>query len=295
MNDIGLGSAISSMLARGLNKVPVRMSLLRISESLATTIASLVAMAVFGSAIVLFGWGPALPSLYALMIFAVVGIVNAGVGRLFVWKSIAQMGANRGNIVGSTQNGLAIIFAFFFLGEAVTGWLIAGFALILLAVIIILYDKSERSFTSKQIRDGMIYGAMGAVCWGAGQDLMKAGITSYSDPIGASFLTFSFSMIFLVPYLFLRPGLKATMSLRGARQPLLFAVLGGLIGNAGSFLSYVALSYIPVTLVATINAVNPIVTFMASYLLIRKSEGLNLRVFVSVLLAVTGLLMATLH
>ncbi|MDG6995206.1 MAG: DMT family transporter [Nitrososphaerota archaeon] len=287
MQEVGLAFALISAFMLGSNKLPIRMALFDLDESLATVISVLPAIAMFGTPL-LFYSVIKLPSLQAFLVLALAGILNNGIGRYFVWKSISTIGANRGNILGSTQFVYAIIIAVLFLGQKLDVYSGAGSLLVLSGIFLLAKGTSDGSFFSaKQIRKGIFYGVLGAFMWGLAQVAMQVGILQYKDPIMDSFITLSASLIVTIPIMLVTRG-RSERPIKLERKSLFLIILAATLGGLAVFFRYTALAIIPLTIVSTVNATNPIITLVLSYIFIRNVEFINKKTVVAIIVSALG-------
>ena len=298
MNEIGLLFTIASTILLGSNKLAVRATILGMNDALATLFSIVIAIPIFGVPLLIYGWGPKPLSLEAIGIFAAAGIVNYSVGRWMIWKSIGLVGANRGNILAASQSIYAIAIAVAFLGQTVDLYTGLGFALVLIGILIISYRKSVQSkfITKAQMRSGLIYGIMGALFWGLAQDLMQIGIKQYSNPVGATFLTYSLALIGMLPMFFFISRSTAKHGgnpFRFSRRSFAFVVLATVMGSFAQFFRYSALVTIPVTIVASVNGSNPIFTLILSYIFLREIEAIDRRTIIGIIFSVVGVVIIT--
>ena len=295
MFEIGLLFAAISTIALGSNKLAVRKTLFHMDESYATFISILLTLPLFGLPLLIFGFGPQAITPQVLLIFALTGLANYAIGRYFIWKSIANIGANRGNILAASQVVYAVVIAIVFLRQSVDLFSGTGVFLVLLGIIIISYGgNAERNFTPKQIRTGLIFGLIGGLAWGVSQDLMQIGIRAYSNAVGASFFTYAFSLIGVLPALFIVRGTsKQNNTFRINARGLILVIVAGLLGSAGQYFRYLALQTIPVTIVATINGTNPAVTLILSFLLIREVEFIDRKTILGIIVSVIGVVLVS--
>lgn len=157
----------------GSNKLAVWLSLFNMDESIASTIAILLALPIFGIPLLIYGWNPRAIAFNSILIFVVAGMLNYALGRYFVWKSISRIGANRGNVMASTQTIYAVAIAILFLNQSID--LISGFgiSLVMLGIFFVSYRGTQGTiFTTSDVRRGIIYGAIGGFLWGISQVLM---------------------------------------------------------------------------------------------------------------------------
>lgn len=292
----GLAFALTSAFFLGANKLAVRVLLFKMDESFASLIAILLALPLFGAPILLFGLGGPPPSWTAIAVLAAAGVLNFSVGRVFVWRSIGAVGANRGNILASAQVVFALAIAMLLLKQTVDFYTGSGIALVLLGILIIsLGGFRGTAFTSEQLRTGVLYGMLGAFLWGISQVLMQVGIQLETDATVATFLTYVAAFVGMVPILFFvdrRSGERNTF--RTDRRSVLMVVVAGLLGNFGLYFRYIALQTIPLTVVSTINATNPVITLVLSGILIRELERIDRSTVVAICFSVAGVFLMAL-
>ncbi len=279
----------------GANKLAVRKSLFNMDESFASFIAILLAIPLFGVPILFIGWGSQPLTWQVVVIFALAGILNYSVGRYFVWKSIALIGANRANVVASTQVIYAVAIAIIALGQAVDFVEGAGMALVLLGILFISFgDFESGSVNPDARRAGIVWGALGAFLWGISQVLMQVGISLYSNANTATFLVFAASLFGILPILLMARKYQEASPFRMDRKSLLMVVIAGLLGNFGLYFRFAALQNTTLTIVATVNATNPLITLVLSYALMRELEFINRRMVLAILVSVVGVFLMAL-
>ncbi len=289
---VGIGLALLSTFMLGANKLAVRKSLLNMDESFASTIAILLAIPIFGIPILALGWGAQPLSWQVVAIFAAAGILNYSVGRYFVWKSISLIGANRANVVASTQVIYAVAIAILVLGQTVDLLEGTGILLVLFGILFISFgDFGTSSVNPGDRRRGITWGVLGAFLWGISQVLMQVGITWYSNATTATFLVSVASLAGILPVLFLATKYQERSPFRMDRGSLLMVVVAGLLANFGLYFRFAALQNTTLTIVATVNAMNPLITLVLSYALIRELEYINGRTVFAILLSVAGVLL----
>ena len=295
MYELGILFAVLSTMALGSNKLAVRKTLFHLDESFATFVSILLTIPVFGIPLLIFGLGTEPLTVQVLLIFALTGITNYTIGRYFIWKSIANIGANRGNILAASQVVYAVVIAIVVLRQSIDVISGLGVLLVLLGIVIISYGgNSERNFTPKQVRTGLIYGLIGGLAWGISQDLMQIGIRAYTNAIAASFFTYFFSLIGVVPALVIARNQSEKKDIfRMNTNGLILVIIAGLLGSAGQYFRYLALKIIPVTIVATINGTNPAVTLILSFLLIKDVEYIDSKTILGIVVSILGVILVS--
>ncbi len=291
----GIVLALLSTLMLGSNKLAVRKSLFGMDESFASFIAILLSIPIFGLPILLYGWGSAPLTWEVILVFAAAGILNYSIGRYFVWKSISILGANRANVVASTQVVYAVTIAIAVLGQTVGIVQGVGIGLVLLGIGFISFGNfGSLALDPAQKTRGIVWGGLGAFLWGISQVLMQVGISLYSNATTATFLVSAASLLGVVPVLFVVQRYQERSPYRIDRKSLVMVLIAGLLANFGLYFRFAALQNVSLTIVATINAMNPLVTLVLSYALIRELEFINARTVVAIMVSVVGVILMSL-
>jgi len=286
--------AIVSALLLGSNKLAVRMSLFSMDESFASLIAILLAIPLFGFPLLVYGWGARGPTLDVVIILGLAGILNFSLGRYFIWKSIANIGANRGNIFASSQVVYAVLIAILFLNQTVNLNSGVGIVLVMLGILLVsIRGLSGTPFTQKQLKLGIASGIFGGFLWGISQVLMQIGISEYANPLGAAFITYLASVAGVIPVILVANRYSAVRESKSVFRfdwrGFAFVLVAALFGNFGLFFRYAALQTIPLTIVATVNGTNPMITLILSYFLIKDVEFIDGRTILGIASSVLGI------
>lgn len=297
MENLGLFFAVFSAFLLGSNKLAVRKSLLGMDESFASFIAILIAIPVFGLPLLIYGNGLGSIPPTAIVIFAIAGILNFSLGRYCIWKSINAIGANRGNVMASSQVIYAVTIAILFLHQTVDFNQGIGIILVMLGILLIsLRGMNGMFLSSQQVKIGTFFGVLGGLLWGVSQVLMQIGISLFKNATTATFITYLAAVPGVLPILYLanKYSSKEGGAFRIDMKSLLFVIVAGMLGNFGLYFRYLSLQSIPLTIVSTINGTNPMITLVLSYILIRNLEYINGRTIVGLSLSVIGVILISL-
>ena len=260
-------------------------------ESFASFIAIALAIPLFGLPLLIFGWGNELPSLDAIIVLSIAGILNFSLGRYFIWKSIGEIGANRGNILASSQVLYAVLIAILFLNQRVDISSGVGITLVMVGILLISFKGlAGTPFSKTQLRAGILAGMIGGFLWGISQVLMQIGVSEYHNATGASFITYVASLFGILPVVFFaRRHSQEGSFFKANWKSFAFVVIAAMSGNLGLFFRYVALQTVPLAIVATINGTNPMITLVLSYLMIKDVEYIDKRTVFGLLSSVVGI------
>ena len=137
---------------------------------------------------------------------------------------------------------------------------------------------------------GYISAVAAAVAYGINNIIIKKGVSDFASPLVGATIAFFFGMAFL---------LLASLgnfgpSVKNNRKGALFLALAGMSAGLGVSANYSALSLAPVVVVAPITSINPLITLILAYVVLRKLERITLRVIMGAILVVLGVILITL-
>lgn len=278
-NSMALLLAVSSTLCFGGAMVTSRIGLRSIDArsgaaiSIPSATLLLAAAAPFAFPFHQFNW-------HAALVFAVIGLFFPAMVTLLTFRSNEELGPTVTSAVSGTAPLFALLAAALFLGErvppqaaAATLGVVAGVALLSWNPSTVRSGFAGRSFA---------WPVAGAMVRGFAQVAIKAGLLLWPSAFAASLIGYLVSSATVISANRLGQGERRKPTKNSVAW---FAVTGVLNGGA-VLLMYAALSLAPVSLVAPVIATYPLITAIASYVLLRE-ERLTIRV-----LAGAGLIVA---
>ncbi len=294
---IGLVIASFSGLFHCLSSIFVRRGVYRSGESFSPLpISNFAGLVLFGLTILISGQAGQLASLpwQGVSYLAGAGILHFVIGRSLAYTGLRLIGANRTNPVVTSNILVSASVGIFFLGEPVTVYLIPALLLIFGGIILIgrtgSSDLGEKGMSKGTLARGLLASLGAALCWGISPVLVKIGLESVSDPILASFISYTAASI-VVGTLLLHP--KNSEKLRRLdRGSLIPITTGAAFNSAGHLFRYIALTYSPVSLVAPLlNSISGLLIFPLSFLMNRKIEVFDLGVIAGAIAVLAGVLL----
>jgi drug/metabolite transporter (DMT)-like permease len=202
-------------------------------------------------------------SLAATGLFAAVGCFYPAAVTLLTFKSNEALGPTVTGTVSATAPLFALVTATLFLDETVP----ARAAIACLGIFVGVALLSWKPLGNDRRFAGLALGwpLAGAVIRGAAQVAAKAGLVMWPNPFAASLIGYLVSSGALLAANRLAPTGRA----RGSRRSVLLFAATGLLNGAGVLLMYAALARGSVAIVAPIVASYPLVTALASRLVLR--------------------------
>jgi drug/metabolite transporter (DMT)-like permease len=203
-------------------------------------------------------------TILAALIFAAVGLFFPGLVTILTFRSNEQLGPTITGAVSGTAPLFALIAAGSFLGEKVP-------AQAAVACVAIVVGVGVLSWQQGAVRPGvpgwsLLWPIAGAVVRGLAQAGAKAGLVLWPSPFSASLLGYSVSSAVVIGANQVGHSKRPRLTKHGV---FWFALTGVLNGGA-VLLMYGALSVAPVSLVAPIVATYPLVTVLASAVVLRE-------------------------
>jgi drug/metabolite transporter (DMT)-like permease len=312
--DVVLGGALAllSLLTYGACMVLVSVGMRNMRSepgSLLAAAAGVPTGLLISSFLLAFGGVGAGISAWAVVAFALAGILSTYLGRWLVFKSIELIGPSGASALQSTSPLLTALFAWVLLGETI-GWMgMLGITLAILGLVSMSLGLQRRAAGNPAAAVGGSLAAGGArrsnaMVWGT----LLFGIASSAAYSGSHIFRGSAVRIWNEPVLGTTIGAAAGLLalLLASRKKLpdyrreilanrqgaaLFAGIGVLQFLAQS-LVIASMKYIPVSVAALISMCTPLVVMPISYFVMRNQEKLNGVMVLGILITLSGTAMS---
>jgi drug/metabolite transporter (DMT)-like permease len=274
---LALGAAACLGLSLVLTQIGLRyLSPMRgASISVPTTTLSFLALAP-----VLFDWSGFHP--HSALIFALAGCLFPAVVTLLTFEANRHVGPAITGAFGNLSPLCAIVVAFVVLGEVPSAGQLAGLAVILTGVLLII--GAPRAMPGSTFGWAVVLLVLGAVIRGVVQPVVKLGLEAWPSPYSATLIGYVISAaVILTVAGFKEDAPASALRLRG--WPWFIPV--GLLNGAAVLSMYAALVRGPVAVVAPLVACYPLATLGFSKLLL-GSGGLTRSAVLGVVVTVIG-------
>jgi drug/metabolite transporter (DMT)-like permease len=141
-------------------------------------------------------------------------------------------------------------------------------------------------------RAGYIIAVTAAFAYGTNAVLTRHGLGVYGSPLNAIVIALVVGVLVLAP-LAVRAWRMQGDGWRPERRATLFIIFSGLSAITGYCANVLALSLLPVVVVAPISATYPLVTVLLVRLFLRGHEEVTWRIALGAILVVTGVILVT--
>ena len=214
----------------------------------------------------------------------IAGILHFVLGRYLLFNAIRLMGANKTVAIGRANILFAVIFGIVFLGEAVTTLLILGVLSIVGGATLVSFEREEGVFKLQTKGVLLVLGA--ALCVAIASVLVKSTMEEVGSPYIATFI--SYMTAFLLWIVLLLQKEQRVQLFQLPRSSLLILSMAAILALVGQLLRYAALNYSPVSVVQPLIGTIILFTFFFSFMLNRKIDVFNWRVFLGIVAVLTG-------
>lgn len=218
----------------------------------------------------------------AIIVFAAIGSFAPTLVRTWTYYGIHKLGAGRAAPLRAMTPFFATIMAILFLKETPRLGIFLGIFLIILGVVL-LSKKENSDFTHWKLHH-LLYPLAAAFLAGFAANLRKYGLNLMPQPIFASTIAASSSLVILTIYVALKYK-KENILFFQHKKEMMFIFAAALLTTAGEIVDLSALLYGKVSLVVPIFAVTPLIIVFLSRTFLKKQEVVTRRlVFASILI-----------
>ena len=229
-------------------------------------------------------------NLASILIFALSGALTPGLVRLLYYQGMEKLGAPVNSSLFSTYPLYTAFLAHLFLSEILMPGNWVGIILVFLSGILVERSAREVHIDGNHLRRNLAFPLLGGLALGAGSILRKFALGLFNAPVLGVAVAYTFSLVpYLAMFLLSKPTRKEISLKRDLR---LFWAAG--IGQAVTWmLSFYALSYDTVSVVTPLLSIEPVFVALFAYLYLRKTDRVSIKLGVSIILTVIGVLLVT--
>ncbi|MDF1555662.1 MAG: EamA family transporter [Deferrisomatales bacterium] len=224
----------------------------------------------------------------ALKYLVVAGIIAPCLARIFMYTAFQKVGVSIATPIRSTFPFFSILPAVFVLNEQFTVSVAIATLLTAAGVVLLSLSSTEKVRLPTQLRwrrKDLLYPLAGAACYGISNFFKKLGIARMDSPLLGAAIVATASLAFL---LLLWPITSGRRGLRLGKRSLAFTSLGGISAGVAQICMYTALKAGDLIIVGPLVSTTPLFTLVLTYVFLRKSEKLTIRVVGGAVAIVAG-------
>lgn len=219
------------------------------------------------------------------------GIVHYGLGRPLNYKCTQLLGSNVRGVLSKLAPLVASALGIILFHEPVTWKLLSGIALIVAGLLVIGWGRAMSKDSLPGGKPGLplagiFYGLASGVFWGISPILIKKGLEGGGDPTAAALISYAGATAAMLPFLLAR-GMREELTGMGRKAFLWFLVTTVLVALAHLF-RFIALSKAPVSVVAPLFSIDPVIVIVLSFIFNRRLEIFSWQVIAGALTTAVG-------
>ena len=222
-------------------------------------------------------------TLGVVVLWSIVGLLHFPLAMTLYYKGIESVGGSRTSVVSNSSALVTPILGMLLLSEPSALHIIVG--VFAAGAGIILVSASDPNSSGWRWQRGMTFGLLAGFAWSITNLLIRFGVTIVALPMTGLVVAVGVPLIPTALFVFHKNGGGATVSdLRSQRL-----VIGSFLSGLGQVTLFAALAVAATVFVVPTYNLKSIVTVVLAYLLIPKSEKINLRLILGAVLAVAGI------
>lgn len=221
----------------------------------------------------------------AILLYAISAAFAPVSGRLLNFLSIERVGVSTTTSIISLEPIIVTILASVFLAEHFSVIVYAAIMVTVLGVVIIGRSSSTKSEKTNFNKWSLVLPFSTAFCYSSSDILKKEGLKILELPFLAAAVTCTFSTIYLFLSLLLTRRIRVIVKNRNSSK---FFILSGLVNSVAWISSFEALNIGDASIVSTLLGAQPLIAIVLCFVLLRKTEVINLGKIIGALLVVSG-------
>ncbi len=209
------------------------------------------------------------------LFFVLAGALTSFLGRTTLFHSFRYIGPSRGIAIKNSAPLFTVIFALIILGERISLIPLLGMLLVFvgLAIQAVFMVKHGSNLTNEEKieRTGYFFALLAALVFGIGQGLRGSGLEMLSDPFYGAFIGAAVAFLLTSLVEVKKGNFKEKIS-KQFTQFNTFYFFAGILSSIAVLSFFIAITYIQVSYVAVIAAVEPLLTIALSFLLLKEEK-----------------------
>ena len=245
---------------------------------LATSVISLIAAFIYESRF----WNTL--TMTVVLLWSMIGLLHFPLAMTLYYKGIESVGGSRTSVVSNTSAIVTPLLGMALLSEPshlnmIVGVFAAGFG-------IITVSSSDPNSSGWRWKPGMLFGLLAGLVWSITNLLTRFGLTILSLPMTGLIIAGGVPLIPTTIFILLKRwrGMLSDLSSRKL-------IAGSFLSGLGQVTLFGALALAATVYVVPTYNLKSIVTVLLAYVLIPRSERLNLKVILGAVLAVAGIVL----
>ncbi|MSP41644.1 MAG: hypothetical protein EXR70_24425 [Deltaproteobacteria bacterium] len=226
-------------------------------------------------------------TLVSVLIFVLVGFFQPGLTRLLTYKGIDALGVAITDPIRASTPLFSAIMAIIFLGEQMTLAIVVATLMIIAGIILLSWRSGSMKLAGSAAF--LWFPIAASALAGASQVVRKFGLAAVPHPFLAAAVTATSSLVVSVLTLWYVEKTEETWKMN--RQCVWWFLAAGITISFGMICIYYALDLGKVSVVIPISSTGPFFSLILTALFLRDVERVTLRIVLSALLVVSGVVL----
>ncbi|OQX64496.1 MAG: hypothetical protein B5M51_03630 [Anaerolinea sp. 4484_236] len=203
------------------------------------------------------------------------GVVGLVLGDIFLFQAFVLVGPRLSMLMMSLAPVIAVLQAWIFLDETLTGGQIFGIVLTLVGIAWVVMEGGSKNGKNRDYKRGILFGLGGALGQATGLVLAKNGLGGDFSPISANLIRMLSAVAVLWGIAFFQGQVKPTLrALSNCPIGIRFTVAGAFFGPVvGVSLSLLAIQRIEVGVASTLTSLPPVFLLPIGYFVFKERFG----------------------
>lgn len=284
---IGIALALLSAMLSGLSIVLVRKHSDTSNTFNISLVITIIGIVILWPAALLSNELEAITIFWAIIFFAVSGVLSPGLVRLLYYKGMGRLGAPVNSAIYSTNPFYSSLLAVVLLNELLTVWNIAGIAAIIIGITLMELNPTRSIGQTKRYRMSFIFPAVAALTLGISSIIRKYALDLSNAPVFGVAIAYTFSML---PYLLVLTFYSPTRKKLQLKQNFRWFWMAG-VGQAITWiLAFYALNFEQVTIVMPLIATEPLFVAAFAIFYLKELENISFKLIASIIITVIGVI-----
>jgi uncharacterized membrane protein len=227
--------------------------------------------------------------------FIIAGILAPGCARLLSYKGIRTLGVSVATPIVSAESTFSILMALIFLKEPMNLEIGTGILSVVVGLVLLGYEtgqKSKREISKKICYRDLLYPITASIFYGVSVFIRKLGLNVVNSAIlGATVTSGTSWCIFAI---LLATSGNAKRLFQVEKQSLAYFFMSGGTTCIAWLSLFYALSIGRVVIVSPVASSYSLVTLFLSYVLLRNTERISLKIIVAAILIIGGVVLLSL-
>lgn len=293
---MGIAFAILSGLSFACGNIVAKKALDQSTLRYSIWITSLVNLLLFATIDIIYrltATNPAPITTTGTLIFIAAGFLTTFLGRKTLYISFQSIGPSRGSAIKNSSPIFTLLVAFLFLHESMSTSALIGVIIVIIGILLqglAMFRETAGTPNSGSALQGYFFAIASATLFGVGLAVRSPGMEEIPDPYFGALMSAVVTLFFATGEEIYTNGPKAFPSFikNCFKLENRWYYVAGVCTSMGVGSFFIAISLMQVSIVATIAAIEPLLTILLSVIILKKTEVITRFTVLSAVVVILG-------